>query len=356
MRVTLLVALAALVAQDVEAGMLPGAKGFGLIKNGLFKPAPFSMCPNSNHKQEGDDRAPDLALDPAVQADLPAVPTDAPSDSEQERQRKNRARHAFTTMRLVQFYCANDVVNVCGLAVDNRPNCAGKVIETCASCFNPEKATANKTCVCECERKNTAALGSCFRPHDAPGNATDGGKYLRALLEVEDSESNHDQGGKRPADDKDSCGEVAGAMRAIRDCFKANFTQLSDPCKKALHRRHKDDLAEKNGTTPTQPPATDAPATSAAPTQQGTARRVLAADDVPTVATVTSPLDVAAGSFDSPVSSSTPAGGATGGATGGANAAVIGGAVAGAVVLIAAVVVLNKRRASAADSTVTTVQ
>ena len=349
MRVTLLVALAALAAQDVEAGMLPGAKGFGLIKNGLFKPAPFSMCPSSNHKQEGDDRAPDFALDPAVQADLPAVPTDAPSDSEQERQGKNRARHAFTTMRLVQFYCANDVVNVCGLAVDNKPNCAGKVLETCASCFNPEKATANKTCVCECERKNTAALGSCFRPHDAPGNATDGGKHLRALLEVEDSESNHDQGGRRPADDKDARGEVAGAMRAIRDCFKANFTQLSDPCKKALHRRHQDDLAEKNGTTPTQPPATDAPATST-PTQQGTARRVLAANDVPTADTVSSPLTVAADSMD-PATSDVAA------PASGPSIVLIAAAAAGAVVLIAGVaagVALSKRRGSA-DGTVAVV-
>jgi hypothetical protein len=328
-------------------------------------------------------------VEPAVQDDLPAEPVPAPGDSEAEAEDKNKARHAFTTMRLVQFYCANDVVDVCGLAVDNKPNCAGKVLETCAKCFNPANATADKACVCECERQNAAALGSCFRKHDAPppagGNSTgddndmdsgkDGssgggnsgpGKGLRALSEAEapEVEALESEGGKRRWNNSTARSEVAGAMRAIRDCFKTNLTQLSSPCKMALHRRHKDDLAEKNGTKPTQPPATDAPAPAPAtststPTKQVTARRVLAADDVPTVATVTSPLDVAAGSFDSPVSSSTPAGGATGGVKNGVNAAVIGGAVAGAVVLVAAVaavVVLNKRRASAADGTVATVQ
>lgn len=131
-------------------------------------------------------------------------------------------------------------------------------------------------------------------------------------------ESNHDQCGKGPrgrhcswlhwscrssygrASCDDARGEVAGVQHAIRDCLKANFTQLSDPCKKALHCRHQDDLAEKNGTTPTQPPATDAPATTT-PTQQGTARRVLAANDVPTAETVSSPLvTVAADSMTLP--------------------------------------------------------
>lgn len=351
MRVPLTLMAMALAAH-VEAS--PGGKGFGLIKNGLFKPAPFSMCPDPRRKQDGDDHAPTLAVDPAVQVDLPELPVVAATDTEVEKADKNKVRHAFTTMRLVQFYCAKDVVEVCGLAVDNKPNCAGKVLETCAKCFNPANATADKACVCACERENAAVLGSCFRQHDK--DSTDGsGKGLRALSEEEENEAPENEGGKRRWNNSTARSEVAAAMRVVRDCFKANFTQLSSPCKLALHRRHKDDQAEKNGTKPTQPPATEPPATappSASTTVEGSVRRALAVDDVPTIATVTSPLDVAAGSFESTLSS----GEATGSTS---NAAVIGGVVAGAVALVAAVAtvaVLKKRRSSAADGTVATVQ
>jgi hypothetical protein len=151
-------------------------------------------------------------------------------------------------------------------------------------------------------------------------------------------------------------------MRAIRDCFKSNLTQLSDPCKKALHRRLQDDLAEKNGTTPTQPPATDAPATST-PTQQGTARRVLAANDVPTADTVSSPLSVAADSMDRFVPAlgcrgqHGPATNDVAAPASGPSVVLIAAAAAGAVVFIAGVaagVALSKRRASA-DGTVAVV-
>jgi hypothetical protein len=353
MRATLTLLALALAALDVEAS--PGGKGFGLIKNGLFKPAPFSMCPDPRGKQDGDDQAPTLVVDPAVQVDLPEEPVVAATDTEVVKGEKNKVRHAFRTMRLVQFYCANDVVDVCGLAVDNKPNCAGKVLKTCAKCFNPVNATADKACVCACERENAAVLGSCFRQHDKP--PASGDSTLRDAKTPE-NEAPENEGGKRRWNNSTARSEVAGAMRAVRDCFKANFTQLSSPCKLALHRRHKDDLKEENGTKPTQPPASAAPSASVTspPTTQGSLRRALAVDDVPSVVTVTSPLDVAAGSFESTLSSSTPTGEATGSTS---NAAVIGGAVAGAIALVAAVAtvaVLKKRRSSAADGTVATVQ
>lgn len=305
-------------AQEQVAADRGQGRGWGVIKNGLFKARPYSWCPEKGREMDGDfDSDGDVQNMDMGSVDVPTMGN-----------KTKKEERAFRTLKAAQFYCAADARQVCGLGTPgDAPSCPELVLDECSSCFVNQTATVDKACLCECEQAGSVELQKCFskRPgkeygkyikdDDDNGDGKGGkGRRLRAL--DRDDKEEDEESVKFSTQAMESRSEVAGALVLLRTCISEKYDQISDICKSALHFRFKEEASDDN--EPTRSDTTEAPTQAPeAPT-----RRLLA--DAPTKATVTGALTSAANTFDGVTSDTT-----TGGSD--SNGALIAGVAVGAV-------------------------